>query len=243
MIFTLATLAGSVMRCMSISVLRRSRAVLLVLMLWLLSPSAAIAFAPTLFIDQARHQPDAAAVIVTGVVTVPSGLFASANGDQGFAIQDPTGGIYIHSEQTIAGLQVGDTVQVRGVLQDDGHNQRILRLQEWHLSGRPFPPVTPPQVTLQVAGRHLDGQLVTVQGQITRPLKDDAPYGDRLWIADDTQEIQIYIPKSTQIDPQSLTFLRTGHHIQVTGLSSQYDDNDEVIPRTRADIVEASILF
>lgn len=209
---------------------------MLVLTIWLLLPGEAIASTPTLFIEQARRQPDAAEVIVTGVVTVPSGLFASSNGDQGFAIQDPTGGIYVSAEQTLDDLHLGDTVQVRGVLQDDGHNQRMLLLRECHLNHRPFPPIRPRKASLKAAGRSLDGQLVAVHGQITRPLKDDAPYGDRLWIADDTHEIQIYIPKSTQIDPESLSFLKPGQFIQVTGLSSQYDDNDEVMPRRQEDL-------
>ncbi|MDB9526600.1 hypothetical protein PN498_11410 [Oscillatoria sp. CS-180] len=238
MVFTLATLAGSVMRRITP---RRSRFLLLflipTLLLSLLISRSAIAFPLTLFIDQARHQPDGAEVIINGVVTVPSGLFESANLDQGFAIQDPTGGIYVSSDYKLNELQVGDRVQVRGTLQDDGHNQRMVVMKDCQPSDRAFPAITPPKVTLETAGHKLDGKLVTVKGTITRPLQDDAPYGDRLWIADDTAAMQIYIPKSTHIDPHNLSFLQPGQAIQVTGLSSQFDENDEVIPRTRQDII------
>lgn len=208
---------------------------------WLALSAGAIAFPQTCFISQARHLPNGAAVTVTGNVTVPSGVFGSANLDAGFAIQDVTGGIYITTD-TPQPLRLGETVQVTGQLQDDGHGQRTLQLTDWYRSQRPILPMSPLATSAEQAGKFLDGQLVTVTGQIAKPLKDDAPYGDRLWIQDETGEIQIYMPKSTGIAPAELAFLKVGQSIQVTGLSSQYDDNDEVMPRSRADIVAIQTL-
>lgn len=208
---------------------------LLVLLCWLSVSPAAIAFPQTCFIDQARHHPNGAEVVVTGNVIVPSGAFGSANLDQGFAIQDVTGGIYVTSDRPID-VPLGKTVTVTGQLTDDGHGQRMLAISDWQLSQRPLLPIAPFAISAAQAGKSLDGQLVTVKGQIVQPLKDDAPYGDRLWIADDSGEIQIYIAKSTGITPQQLPFLTVGRTIQVTGLSSQFDDSDEVMPRSRWDI-------
>ena len=129
-----------------------------------------------------------------------------------------------------------------GQLQDDGHGQRMLQLTDWYRSQRPILPMSPLSTSAEQAGKFLDGQLVTVMGQIVKPLKDDAPYGDRLWIQDETGEIQIYMPKSTGIAPAELSFLEVGQSIQVTGLSSQYDDNDEVMPRSRADLLAIQTL-
>lgn len=210
--------------------------VILVGWFWGIGLLGALAFPRMCFIDQARQQPDGMEVTVMGKVTVPSGAYGSANLDEGFVIQDMTGGIYVTTERRL-NLQLGETVEVVGKLKDDGHGQRMLSLQDWHPSDRPLPEIVPHIASAAAAAQYLDGELVTVSGQITRPLTDDAPYGDRLWIQDETGEIQIYIPKSTQIAPQELPFLKVGQTIQVTGFSSQFDDNDEVVPRSREDIL------
>jgi uncharacterized protein YdeI (BOF family) len=208
---------------------------ILVSLCWGLGAMGAIAFPRMCFIDQARQQPDGMEVMVTGNVTVPSGAFGSSNLDEGFVIQDETGGIYVTTDRQLD-LKLGETVEVKGKLRDDGHGQRMLSLMDWHRSDRALPAIVPKATSAQAAAQYLDGEIVTVRGKIVRPLKDDAPYGDRLWIEDETGEIQIYMPKSTHINPQEWSFLKPGQAIQVTGFSSQFDSSDEVIPRSRADI-------
>ena len=210
---------------------------LLVMVVGLGWPGNAIAFPRSMFIEQAQHQPEGANVIVTGNVTVLSGTFRSANLDEGFAIQDATGGIYVSTGHTLD-LQLGEIIEVDGWLQHDGHGQRMLMLAKWQRRDRILPPIFPKMASAQEAGKQLEGQLVTVQGTIVQPLEADAPYGDRLWIEDSTGEVQIYIPKSTQISPQQLPCLNPGQTIQITGFSSQFDGRDEVVLRSRADIVE-----
>jgi DNA/RNA endonuclease YhcR with UshA esterase domain len=212
---------------------------LLVVAVWLTMSYGAIAFPQTCFIHQARHLPEGAAVTVTGRVTVPSGAFGSANLDAGFALQDVTGGIYVTTQEPLS-LQVGDIIQVTGELLNDGHGQQMLRLTDWVRSQRPLLPISPLVTSTAQAGQVLDGQIVTVRGQISQPLKADAPYGDRLWIQDETGEIQIYMAKTTGIAPKELGYLTVGQWIEVTGFSSQFDKNDEVMPRSRADIVALS---
>src|SRR5919106_6212015 len=46
-------------------------------------------------IAQARSLPLGTVVTIDGLVTVASGTFSSSTFDQGFAIQDNTGGIYV----------------------------------------------------------------------------------------------------------------------------------------------------
>ena len=209
---------------------------LIVLAFWLSGVSGAIAFPQTCFIDQARRLPKGASVTVTGIVTVPSGAFGSANLDAGFAIQDVTGGIYVTTQEP-SSLQLGDTVKVTGRLVNDGHGQQMLHLTDWYRSQRPLLPISPRVTSTAQAGLVLDGQMVTLRGQISQPLKDDAPYGDRLWLQDETGEIQIYIAKSTDITPAELPYLTVGQMIEVTGFSSQFDESDEVMPRSRADLI------
>jgi DNA/RNA endonuclease YhcR with UshA esterase domain len=95
----------------------------------------------------------------------------------------------------------------------------------------------PPQAVSIASAKDLDGSLVTVHGTLTQALVDDAPYGDRLWLSDETGTVQIYVPRSTGIHPAQLPWLKPGQSLQVTGLSSEYDGNDEVIPRDRSDLV------
>ncbi|MEO1295248.1 MAG: hypothetical protein AAFW75_05505 [Cyanobacteria bacterium J06636_16] len=209
------------------------------LMLPLFWPSGeAIASPLALSIDQVRQQSEGIEVLMTGVVIVSSGQFASATFDQGFAIQDEAGGIYVSSDDD-TDLHIGDVVEVVGTLQDDGHGQRMVRLQSWQRQSAQFAERAervPRPASLREAATQLDGQLVVVQGTIVQPLVDDAPYGDRLWIQDATSTVQIYIPRSTNIAPQTLSFLQPGRAVEVVGFSSQYDGNDEVIPRKLGDM-------
>ncbi|MGF1520799.1 MAG: hypothetical protein ACFBSF_00585 [Leptolyngbyaceae cyanobacterium] len=188
-----------------------------------------------LSIDQVRQQSDGVRVLMQGVVTVPSGQFESATFDQGFALQDQDGGIYVSTDHN-PDLHLGEVVIVEGTLQDDGHGQRMVRLEHWQRQPSQFSELSPCQASVKEAATQLDGQLVFVQGNIIRPLADDAPYGDRLWIEDATGTVQIYMPRSTHIAPQTLSFLQLGQALQVVGFSSQYDGNDEVIPRQLSDI-------
>src|SRR3712207_4811861 len=56
---------------------------------------------PTSTIAQARRLPVGTIVTVEGSVTVPAGAFKSGTFDAGFAIQDRTGGIYVHLERNL----------------------------------------------------------------------------------------------------------------------------------------------
>jgi hypothetical protein len=84
----------------------------------------------SLSIAQARRWTGTAAVTLVGWVTVPSGQFASAMLDQGFALEDESGGLYISTQET-TDFAVGERVRVVGTVGDDGHGQRILQLHEW----------------------------------------------------------------------------------------------------------------
>src|SRR5260370_25966895 len=68
-------------------------------------------------IGAARNLPLGTVVTVEGSVTVPSGDFSSSSFDEGFAIQDHTGGIYV-SVATNLGLTVRERVLVTGQLVD-----------------------------------------------------------------------------------------------------------------------------
>ena len=57
--------------------------------------------AKVISIAEARTLPLGTVVTVDGSVTVASGAFSSSTGDQGFAIQDHTGGIYVSTPDNL----------------------------------------------------------------------------------------------------------------------------------------------
>ena len=68
-------------------------------------------------IAEARGLPLGTVVTIDGSVTVPSGAFSSSTFDQGFAIQDHTGGIYV-SVPVSQGFGLRQQVRVTGELAD-----------------------------------------------------------------------------------------------------------------------------
>ena len=71
----------------------------------------------TISIAEARSLPLGTIVTIDGSVTVPSGAFNSSTFDQGFAIQDRTGGIYVSTPDNL-GFTTRQQVRVTGRLAD-----------------------------------------------------------------------------------------------------------------------------
>ena len=71
----------------------------------------------TISIAEARSLPLGTVVTIDGSVTVPSGAFSSSTFDQGFAIQDRTGGIYVSTPNNL-GFVLRQQVRVTGTLAD-----------------------------------------------------------------------------------------------------------------------------
>ncbi|MGA1498265.1 MAG: hypothetical protein ACO38Y_10710 [Steroidobacteraceae bacterium] len=176
-------------------------------------------------------------VTVEGSVTVPSGAFSSSTFDQGFALQDETAGIYV-SVNDDSRLQFHRRVRVTGQVVDDGYGQLVLRPESGEaievLEGAQA--VRPESSGTGAVGEATEGRLVEVVGRILRGPTDDLPYGYSLYIDDGSGEVQVFIPASTGINPFRIGYLRPGVTIRVTGLSSQFLANLEVLPRIVGDI-------
>lgn len=176
-------------------------------------------------------------VTVEGSVTVPSGAFSSSTFDQGFALQDETAGIYVSVDDD-SRLQFHRRVRVTGQVVDDGYGQLVLRPESGEaievLEGAQA--VRPESSGTGAVGEATEGRLVEVVGRILRGPTDDLPYGYSLYIDDGSGEVQVFIPASTGINPFRIGYLRPGVTIRVTGLSSQFLANLEVLPRIVGDI-------
>jgi uncharacterized protein YdeI (BOF family) len=181
----------------------------------------------------ARALPLGTSVTVEGSVTVPSGAFKSSISDEGFAIQDASGGIYVHMTENL-GLRVRERVRVTGKLDESNGALTVAPAgaNSVEALGRSSV-VQPRRISTGKINETTEGLLVKVRGKITRPVGDDPPYGFRFFINDGSGEIQIYVSASTEINDQGL---RPGSRVEVIGLSGQYKDHYEVEPRFQADI-------
>jgi uncharacterized protein YdeI (BOF family) len=184
-------------------------------------------------IAAARALPPGTMVTVEGSVTVPSGAFKSGTSDEGFAMQDGSGGIYVRTAANL-GLRVGGRVRVNGRLADS-NGQLILvptRASDVRARGRGTN-IRAEAVSTGQINEATEGRLVQVTGTITKPIGNDLPYGYRLFIDDGSGEVQAFVYVSTGIDVRGL---QPGQRVGVMGFGGQYNDHYEIIPRFQSDI-------
>ena len=187
----------------------------------------------TITIAEARALPLGTVVTVDGSVTVPSGAFSSSTFDQGFAIQDRTGGIYVSVPDNL-GLALRQQVRVTGKLADTVLPGLLVLVDvtevKAHGNG---PKVRPLPVETGDVNETTEGKLVTITGTITQPVVNDLPFGFIIFINDGSGEVHSFVCASTGIDVSGLS---PGQTVEITGFSGQFADDFEVDPRTQADI-------
>jgi uncharacterized protein YdeI (BOF family) len=195
--------------------------------------------AQVISIADARNQPLGTVVTVEGSVTVPSGDFAASTFDQGFGLQDETGGIYVSTSDN-PNLNFHRRVRVTGVLADDGFGLLVLRpaslADVQTLSGAAA--VEPQPLATGDVSEATEGLLVEVTGTVTRII-NDLPYGYQVFVDDGSGETQIFIAASTGINPFKIPFVEVGARITAVGFSGQFLSQYEVLPRFRGDIHKA----
>lgn len=210
----------------------RSRWAVVVLLAFLAMAQVSLAGAAPAFVPiaAARQQAQGTSVTVEGLVTVPSGDFRSSSSDEGFAVQDQTGGIWVSVTKNLH-LRVGQRVRVSGTL---GESEEKLQIVASPADVQRLPGQELRVATGQVGAATL-GFLLTVEGTVTQPVEKDLPYGYKVFIDDGSGPVQIYLNASTDIDPLSPWF-KPGRKIRVTGFGNQYGTAYEVDPRSRRDI-------
>ena len=180
----------------------------------------------------ARAQAQGTTVAVMGLVTVPSGDFRSSSGDEGFAIQDQTAGIWI-SVKTNLKFKVGQRVLVSGIL---GQSFEKLQIVPNSLADvEALPGVKLRVATGQVRTATL-GYLISVEGTVTQDgVVTDLPYGYKVFLNDGSGVVQVFLSASTNIGPRT-PYLKPGRQLRVTGFGSQYNTTYEIEPRDRRDL-------
>ena len=206
---------------------------LLVSCLTLFAPPTRSLAASAIKISSARAMPLGTTVTIKGTVTVPSGLFASSSFDQGFAIQDKTGGIYV-SIATNLGLQLRDQVEVTGQLADSFGLLILVPAGPADVKQKGNGPrVEPKETATNAIGEATEGRLVQIEGRITQSVSNDLPYGRLFFIDDGSGAVKIYVNASTNID---VSGLQLGQEVRITGFSGQFDTQYEVDVRVPGDI-------
>ncbi|MHA7631771.1 DNA-binding protein [Corallococcus sp. M7] len=190
---------------------------------------------PVLSIEDARSRSNGSEVTVEGSVTVAPGTFSSAMGDEGFAIQDDTGGIYVKLEEKLS-FGLGARVRVTGTL-DEQNMLRILKSVPEDVDLKSgTEQVSPQEVTTGGVNESVEGELIRVSGAITQAFQDDSPYGYKLYIDDGSGEVQVFVHVSAGFDKAALQALTVGQHITVVGFGAQYETTYEVAPRMPGDL-------
>src|SRR5215467_5226431 len=187
----------------------------------------------TISIAEARGLPLGTTVTIDGVVTVPSGAFSSSTFDQGFAIQDQTGGIYVSTPDNL-GFALRQQVRVTGTLADTVLPGLLVLVNvtdvKAHGAG---PKIQPLSVATGNVNDATEGSLVRIMGTISQPVVNDLPFGFIIVVNDGSGDINVFVAASTGINVSGIT---QGQTISVTGFSGQFADHFEVDPRTQADI-------
>ncbi len=187
----------------------------------------------TITIAEARSLPLGTVVTIDGVVTVPSGAFSSSTFDQGFAIQDRTGGIYV-SVPDNNGFALRQQVRVTGTLADTVLPGLLVLVNVTEIKAHGTgPKVQPLPVATGDVGEGTEGQIVKITGTITQPIVNDLPFGFIIFINDGSGEVHAFVCASTGIDVSGLS---PGQTVEVTGFSGEFAGSFEVDPRTQADI-------
>ncbi|HEX6648174.1 MAG TPA: hypothetical protein VF075_01500 [Pyrinomonadaceae bacterium] len=193
-------------------------------------PAAA---AKVISIAEARSLPLGTVVTIDGSVTVPSGAFSSSTFDQGFAIQDQTGGIYVSTADNL-GFALRQQVRVTGTLADSVLPGLLVLVDvtdvKAHGSG---PKVRPLPVATGSVNENTEGSLVRITGIISQPIVNDLPFGFIMVVNDGSGDINVFVCASTGIDVSGLS---QGQIIEVTGFSGQFANAFEVDPRIQEDI-------
>jgi uncharacterized protein YdeI (BOF family) len=198
-----------------------------------LLPAAALAVT-TIDIAAARALPLGSTVTIKGAITVPAGVFSSSTFDEGFALQDRSGGIYV-SIATNLGLAPRQQVRVTGHLADNGFGLLIL-VVESPAAVKPLgtgPKVAPRPLATGEISEATEGLLVQVVGTITRPVSNDLPFGFEVFLDDGSGETKIFVCASAGIDVSGLA---VGQTLQAIGFSGQFAAQYEVLPRTPSDL-------
>lgn len=189
-------------------------------------------------IADARALADGASATVEGFVTVAPGTFNSATGDQGFVIQDETGGVYVGLADLLT-FPLDQKVRVTGKLSQVAQ-QTVLAASKADVSevAGMTKAVMPVDTKTGDVKEPVEGELIRVAGKITQAVMDDSPYGMKVYIDDGSGEIQVFVHLVAGKPVIDTSMLMIDQSITVVGVGAQYEATYEVTPRKADDLTQ-----
>ena len=176
----------------------------------------------------ARLQAVGTPVTVDGVVTVASGAL-----DEGYAVQDASGGIYVSRTHGTA-VKLGDQLRVSGNITMPKSRQIAIEPVRIEALGSGSGPA-PLEIRTGAVGPATEGRLIRVQGKMIADVEDDQPWGWKIYLDDGSGRLLVFVNTVTRIDVKAL---RAGQHLRVTGFSGRYEQHTELLPRDSGDVVQ-----
>ncbi|MDX5474857.1 MAG: 5'-nucleotidase C-terminal domain-containing protein [Bacillaceae bacterium] len=182
-------------------------------------------------IADARSQASNTEVKVEGVVTTKSGGW----GQKGFYIQDETAGIFVF--QNNYDVNPGDKVTFTGVVGAHAQELQISNIKDFQVVGQVDLPealeVTPAQITSAN-----ESQLVVIEGVEISNLNSVNNFGTFEFTATkDGESVLVRVDNRTGLVYDDFAF-QNGDIVNITGVSSRFNETIQLKPRGANDIVE-----
>jgi len=183
-------------------------------------------------ISQIRIKALGAFVAIKGVVTTPPAAFESSLIDKGFAIQDTTGGIYISSKDRLD-LSPGNEVFVTGIVKENHGFLTVFPISVSTIKSNKRNFVQAQNVSTADVSEKTEGEIVNITGIIIEKPINDFTYGFKFNVDDGSGKIKVFVNTQTGIDINVFYF---GQKVSITGLSGQFNNEYEVMPRSPDDV-------
>jgi len=189
-------------------------------------------------ISAARALADGTSVTVEGLVTAAPGIFNSATSDQGFVIQDATGGVYVGLSDLLT-FPLNQKVRVTGKLSQVAQ-QTVLATTKADVSDVAGMTMTimPVDTKTGDVNEQVEGKLIRVTGKVTQTLMDDSPYGMKLYVDDGSAEVQVFVHLVAGKPIIDASMLAIDQMVTVVGVGAQYETTYEVVPRKADDLTK-----
>jgi DNA/RNA endonuclease YhcR with UshA esterase domain len=187
-------------------------------------------------ISPARALPAGSTVTVEGFVTVAPGTFSSVTGDQSFAIQDELAGIPVRLAEALP-LTIGQRVRVTGTVQRRFKELELAAAGAGVVTLEGLKTIAPLEVATGAVNEAVVGRLLRVHGTVSKPVQDDAAYGQKVFLDDGSGEAQVFVHLSAGRPLIATSALSVGQVISVVGLGAQYETSFEVAPRRAEDLI------
>ena len=176
---------------------------------------------------------------ITGMVVVEPGLFDGFFTDKGFAISQPSVGVYISSD-TLKNVKRGDKVTVTGKT-SDLYKMRVVKLAATKAAADfKFTPSVVFIAIDQIDDYYI-GRMVKIRGTISE-FKSDLPYGWQMSLQEtgnndkDGDAAMVFISSTSKIDPRTNPKFAEGQNVEVVGFFIKYQNKLKVLPRDMKDI-------